>query len=185
VNPPEKKSEDFRYRPTGHRWSGIVVHHTGLGANKPQAQSPKFWKKLFTAVVSWLTKKDTVYVSSHFVIGREGELAMLVDPETGIAWHAGRSRWWNPLTRKMQKSCNNYMIGIELVGDGNSLSFSDEQYKELAILSRSLMDAYSILPIGIVGHEMVSPGRKVDPGKFFDWKRFFEDLHFHKERRYE
>jgi hypothetical protein len=34
------------------------------------------------------------------------------------------------------------------------------------------MYQYNIREENIVGHEDIAPKRKVDPGKFFDWKRF-------------
>jgi AmpD protein len=72
---------------------------------------------------------------------------------------------------------NDYMIGIELVGDGNKGKFSTEQYLALADLCKNLTKKYStISPRCIVGHDEISPGRKVDPGIHFNWRFFYKLL---------
>jgi len=164
---------DCRVRPINHKWLGIVIHHTSIGNRNPDTVKISLWKRLFKNIGNYLQKKDNIYVSAHHIIGRFGENRELLDPHRYIAYHAGRSSWWNFKTRKIQKSCNSFMIGIELVGDGNRGCFSELQYEECASLCKRLSEKYSIPLNMIVGHEMVSPGRKNDPGKFFDWYHFF------------
>lgn len=169
----EKKPVDCKPRPEGHYWSGIVIHHTGIGNRKLELVDSKTWAKLYKNIGNYLQTKDKSYVSAHYIIGRAGELRELVNPKQYIAWHAGKSSFWDPRSRKWRKWCNNFMIGIEIVGDGNKGVYSVAQYHQLADLCKRLCKKYEIDLNQIVGHEMVSPGRKVDPGKYFDWTHFF------------
>lgn len=158
---------------------GIVVHHTGIGNHDPKLIDLKKWKELLLGAVGWLSKKDTNYLSAHFVIGHEGECIQLVDPDCDIAFHAGVSEYYHPLEKKVLPNWNLYAIGIELVGDGNKCDYTDEQYFTLAKLSALCMERYkSIDPRCIVGHSDISPGRKTDPGKYFNWRKYFELLHY-------
>ena len=159
------------------KWSGIVIHHTAINGNGNRIESE--WRKLHTNIANYLGAKDKNYVSAHFQIGRYGERTQIVNPEYYIAWHAGKSSFWNSYWRKYQTGCNDFMIGIELLGDGNVVHYTQEQYDSLALLVNELLDKFkTIQPHCITGHEVVSPGRKIDPGKYFDWKKFFRLLKF-------
>lgn len=164
---------DCKLRPKDHKWAGIVIHHTGLPSLSPKDLSDYEWKKLFNGNAKYLQTKDKNYVSAHYIIGRKGERKTLLDPKKYIAWHAGRSKFWNHLTRKWEKGCNNFMLGIELLGDGNLIKYTHDQYEELAETCLNECKRFNIPFNGIVGHETVSPGRKVDPGKYFHWDYFF------------
>ena len=100
-------------------------------------------------------------VSSHFFIRRDGELIQFV-PCLKRAWHAGVSQWQG------RERCNDFSIGIELEGDDCS-PFEEAQYAVLARLLDALRAAYPIA--GVTGHSDIAPGRKTDPGPFFDWDR--------------
>lgn len=163
------ESSDKRLRRETN-WCGVCIHHTGQ-------INPKS-KNAFENIIHWLSKKDKYYVSSHFVISYEGHIAQLVDPKTHEAFHAGRSKHWHPYKRRVCSDWNRYSIGIELVGDGNRHEYSEAQYKSLARLVKKLMlDHPSIHPQAIVGHDQISPGRKVDPGSGFHWHRFFKSIY--------
>ena len=100
-------------------------------------------------------------VSAHFLIGRSGELFQFVSCHKR-AWHAGVSSW------NGRQRCNDFSIGIELEGC-DDLPCEDAQYSRLAGLVALLRSHFSIATIA--GHSDVSPGRKTDPGPFFDWQR--------------
>ena len=101
-------------------------------------------------------------VSSHFLIGREGEVTQYV-PCGMRAWHAGASSW------KGRQSCNDFSVGIELEGT-DFTPFTQAQYASLAQLTRSLFARYGALDVA--GHSEIAPGRKTDPGPYFDWARY-------------
>ncbi|OHX21468.1 1,6-anhydro-N-acetylmuramyl-L-alanine amidase AmpD [Chromobacterium sphagni] len=100
-------------------------------------------------------------VSSHFFIRRDGRLLQFV-PVGQRAWHAGVSSW------RGREKCNDFSIGVELEGCDFE-PFSEAQYRMLAALSAELRRH---LPLSaLAGHEHIAPGRKTDPGPWFDWAR--------------
>jgi N-acetyl-anhydromuramoyl-L-alanine amidase len=100
-------------------------------------------------------------VSAHYFIRRTGELVRFVPPEAR-AWHAGVSSW------RGRERCNDFSIGIELEGC-DTLPFEPVQYRVLADLLDALCRHFPVQDI--VGHSDIAPGRKTDPGPFFDWQR--------------
>ena len=162
---------DKRPRTLPNEWVGIVIHHTGLPSKAPADATA--WQSFYRNMTDWLTRRDEAYLSAHYVIGHGGEITCLVDPTGWESFHAGKSAFWHPLRRAWVEDWNRHAIGIELIGDGNIAPYSDQQYDALARLCRALMRTFpTIQPHAIVGHEMIAPGRKSDPGKLFDWKRF-------------
>jgi AmpD protein len=79
------------------------------------------------------------------------------------AWHAGVSSW------KGQERCNDFSIGVELEGS-DDVPFAEPQYATLAELTRELFQRYGNLDVA--GHSDIAPGRKTDPGPWFDWERY-------------
>jgi N-acetyl-anhydromuramyl-L-alanine amidase AmpD len=161
---------DRRMRESRTPWIGIVRHHTGQGNITP-ADLPA-WQRFGVAMSSWLTKKDAAYLSAHYLVHRDGKIEQLVNPEYFVAYHAGVSKHWHPLWRMEVSGMNDHMIGIEILGDGNKEPYSDEQYEALGKLEGGLYNKFTtIQPHCITGHEVISPGRKIDPGSMFDWRR--------------
>lgn len=105
-------------------------------------------------------------VSSHFVIRRDGQLFQFVSC-LARAWHAGLSSFQG------REKCNDYSIGIELEGC-DTCPFTDAQYASLSLLTLSLLQHFPIQHI--VGHNEIAPGRKTDPGPFFEWPRFQQSI---------
>ena len=105
-------------------------------------------------------------VSSHFLIGRDGKLTQFF-PTDKRAWHAGESFCLG------RPKVNNFSIGIELEGlDTDPEGFTDHQYSCLQLLILELCNAYpKIEANNIFAHSDIAPGRKPDPGPYFDWSR--------------
>ncbi|MEM7210937.1 MAG: N-acetylmuramoyl-L-alanine amidase, partial [Pseudomonadota bacterium] len=106
-------------------------------------------------------------VSAHYVVDLSGETFALVDEERR-AWHAGRSAWGRV------SDVNSYSIGIEIVNPGHQLGyppFPDPQMRSVEVLVGAAMARWGIPGERVVGHSCVSPGRKIDPGEKFDWRR--------------
>jgi len=113
-------------------------------------------------------------VSAHFVVDRKGKVTQFV-PTSRRAWHAGQSSW-RSTEGEAQENCNDYSVGIEMIGDELN-PFTQAQYRETARLCRTLMAEYhGITMQRIVGHQDVAPGRKWDPGKQWDWTKFYRSL---------
>jgi AmpD protein len=98
-------------------------------------------------------------VSSHFLIRRDGVVMQFVSVNDR-AWHAGLSSFSG------RERCNDFSIGVELEGTDFE-PFADIQYEMLAALTIALQAAYPLTDVA--GHEHIAPGRKTDPGPFFDW----------------
>jgi AmpD protein len=84
------------------------------------------------------------------------------------AWHAGISSFCG------RERCNDFSIGIELEGTDFE-AFEAIQYDRLAELTDALQARYPLADV--LGHEHIAPGRKTDPGPFFDWARYRKSLH--------
>ncbi len=154
-------------RPPGVVPQLIVVH----GISLPPGRYGGPWiEQLFTNRLDppahpYFATIATLQVSAHLLIRRDGECLQFV-PFHRRAWHAGRSCWFG------REACNDFSIGIELEGDDDS-PYTDAQYCRLVVACAALLRAYSTLSQdAIVGHCDVAPGRKTDPGPFFDWPRF-------------
>ncbi|MFN5744920.1 MAG: 1,6-anhydro-N-acetylmuramyl-L-alanine amidase AmpD [Methylococcaceae bacterium] len=103
-------------------------------------------------------------VSAHTLIRRTGEILQYV-PFDRRAWHAGVSSY------RGRAVCNDFSIGIELEGTDDS-PYEEIQYQQLNRLVDALLRAYpGLTRANVTGHEDIAPGRKTDPGPFFDWAR--------------
>ena len=76
------------------------------------------------------------------------------------AWHAGVSTFMGRLR------VNDFSIGIELEGS-DFVPFEPLQYERLTALLAAIDARYALKYI--VGHSDIAPGRKSDPGPYFDW----------------
>ncbi len=103
-------------------------------------------------------------VSAHCLVERDGTVTQFVS-FADRAWHAGESEW------RGRKRCNDFSVGIELEGCDDE-AYTDAQYESLAKLARALRATYpGISADALAGHSDIAPGRKTDPGPFFDWPR--------------
>ena len=105
-------------------------------------------------------------VSAHYLIGRDGVVMQLVD-ESARAWHAGDS-WWGGMS-----DLNSASIGIELDNTGDE-PFAEPQIAALLILLAELRERYRIPTANVLAHGDVAPTRKVDPSRYFPWRRLAE-----------
>ena len=112
-------------------------------------------------------------VSAHYLIERNGEVVELV-PKLHRAYHAGKS------LMNGRSSCNNFTVGIELVG-GTQWPYTDEQMLSLSELLAQLMTEYKFTLDWVQGHDRVrrewnemypdkAGSKKVDPGSHFNWE---------------
>jgi len=150
-------------RPPGTAVDLLVVHHISLppGRFRGDAIERLFTNRLDPDAHPAFAPLRDLRVSSHFLIRRSGELLQFVGADLR-AWHAGVSCFQG------RDRCNDFSIGVELEGDGTH-RFTARQYRALRRLVARLRERYPLR--WIAGHEHVAPGRKEDPGPFFDWRR--------------
>lgn len=153
-------------RPAGSRIELIVVHAISLPPGRFGGEhiAALFQNRLDPELDPYFQSIHELRVSAHFLINRQGGLTQFVSCRQR-AWHAGASRWHE------RERCNDFSIGIELEGTDYE-PFTDVQYSVLATLAATLCTSYPICEI--VGHSDIAPGRKTDPGPFFDWSRLMQ-----------
>jgi len=147
--------------------------------------------------VSWFMNPDA-QASSHLVIGRDGRIVQMV-PFNKKAWHAGASSWGNldGINRysigielvnagKLRRRSDGKWVNwagravpdeevTEAVHRAESAPAGWHEYTEVQIesainVSLLLNSAYHFTDV--LGHEDISPGRKVDPGPLFPLNSF-------------
>lgn len=148
-------------RPAGVVPCLIVVHAISLPPEQfgGPGVAQLFTNTLDPAAHPYYAAIHQLRVSAHYFIRRDGEAICFVDPDRR-AWHAGVSVW------RGRERCNDFSIGIELEGSDNQ-AFEAVQYRRLAQLVAVLKRRYPIE--AVVGHSDIAPGRKTDPGPYFDW----------------
>jgi N-acetylmuramoyl-L-alanine amidase len=158
----------------------IIIHYTG-GAS-------------LSSSVSWL-KNPAAKASAHLVVGKKGEVVQLA-PFNIKTWHAGESTWKNrswlnnysigieidnagALEQRVDGYYTNY--GKKITDKNVVLAshkhqdvvrgweaYTDKQLDAVQAICIELIAEYPI--IEILGHEDISPGRKIDPGPAFPLK---------------
>ncbi len=161
-------SPNFEARPVGAVPTLIVVHNISLPPDTfggPEI-ADLFLNRLDCDAHPYFDQHlRGVRVSAHFVIHRDGALEQFVSCNER-AWHAGVSSFFG------RERCNDFSIGIELEGSDAS-AFEAAQYATLAALVNTLAVRYPIE--ALAGHSDIAPGRKTDPGPYFDWTRLQRD----------
>ena len=129
----------------------VIVHFTGMKDQKSAI------KRLQSKVAK---------VSCHYLISKKGKIYQLVQ-DKDVAWHAGKSKWGKDI------NLNSKSIGIELVNKGFE-NFPNKQIDSLIKILKIMKKRYRIKPKNVLGHEDISPGRKLDPGPKFPWNRLYK-----------
>jgi AmpD protein len=151
-------------RPDGEAITLLVIHNISLPPGEyggPWIED-LFMGRLDAKAHPYFAGIADLEVSSHYVIRRDGSLTQYVPCEKR-AWHAGASSW------NGRERCNDFSIGIELEGS-DDVPFAEPQYETLISLTRELFSRYGRLDLA--GHSDIAPGRKTDPGPWFEWDRF-------------
>lgn len=159
------------------RLDTIVIHYTAGSSAKSSVRT--------------LTKPSS-RASAHLVVGKDGSIIQLADFDT-VTWHAGKSSH-NGRTGlnkysigieidnpgKLTKDGDAYLTWYKAKIDEKNVikathrnqssprywhSYDPKQVAAVEDICRLLIETYDIKHI--VGHEEISPGRKVDPGPAF------------------
>ncbi len=166
-----QKSPNCSARPDNELISLLVIHNISLPPGKfgTECIEQLFCNQLDCDAHPYFDSLRELKVSAHLLIKRNGEITQFV-PFNMKAWHAGESEF------EGRKNCNEFSIGIELEGTDFE-AFTADQYERLTEVTQLLLTKYNgLTPDRIVGHSDIAPGRKTDPGPFFDWERFLGAL---------
>jgi AmpD protein len=160
----QRPSPNCDARPPGERPTLLVVHNISLppGVFGGREVADLFLNLLDCDAHPWFDRLRGLRVSSHLLVLRGGAVLQFVSCHDR-AWHAGRSLWAG------RERCNDFSVGIELEGTDDE-PFTDAQYDRLEALTLGLRRVYPLT--AAAGHSDIAPGRKTDPGPFFDWQRF-------------
>ena len=164
-------SPNSNARPAAISIDTIVIHNISLPPNEfgaGDANGMHYVKALFTNQLDWNAHPyfQTIAgaeVSAHLFIERDGAITQFVSFDER-AWHAGRSNYLG------RPECNDYSIGIELEGS-DFVAFEDAQYQALAKVIKAIYQAYPKTCRHLTGHSDIAPGRKTDPGDYFEWAK--------------
>ena len=167
-------SPNYNKRPKNTTIDTIVIHNISLPPNEfgaCGADGMHYVKALFTNQLDWEAHPyfktiEGAEVSAHLFIERDGTVTQFVN-FNDRAWHAGRSSYLG------RPECNDYSIGIELEGS-DFVSFTTAQYDALAQVVAALYNAYPKTHRHLTGHSEIAPGRKTDPGDYFEWVKLRE-----------
>jgi N-acetylmuramoyl-L-alanine amidase len=182
LSPIQTKNVDGKF--TAGQPSLIIYHYTASGAGLSSAK--------------YLHGKHKPASSAHFVVDRDGTVWQLSDLDT-VTWHAGKSSWKDAKGRKIEH-INDRGLGIEVANwgfwrkeiakqvpdpgkagwlkakhpNGGPVQwwekYPEKQMASLEDLTRWLLKNCPKVS-ALLGHEQISPGRKVDPGPAFPWPR--------------
>lgn len=157
----------------------IVIHYISNAAAKPK--DPYQVQDIRNIFLQY-------GVSTHYLIGREGEIYLFV-PESRVAYHAGKGKLDEYPYYK--DKLNHYSIGIELMAIGteeemstmmpanvyrsiepSQIGFTQAQYETLHRLIDDIVKRNPHIKrdrTHIIGHDEYAPARKTDPGSLFQW----------------
>lgn len=177
---------------TGGRYKPFVIcNHITVGS--------------LQSVYNWFTSPSNNRASSHFVVGRDGEIHQYVDLQHA-AWTQGlvmpqdyaRTRAQVVKNVNPRLNPNTYMVSIEHEGynirdnegrivekHGEDGELTEEQFWATAWLHRFIKDelkrmfdvTISLNDYFVIGHHQVDPVRKpFCPGPQFPWSRLYSEL---------
>jgi|MDTC01.3.fsa_nt_gb N-acetyl-anhydromuramyl-L-alanine amidase AmpD len=159
------ESPNFSNRPAGQDIDSIVIHTTEGSTSA-------------AGTISWFQNPSS-NVSAHYIIGYDGDITQMVALNKK-SWHA--------------TYYNSRSIGIEIAGKSyDPGTWGEKNYEALINLVVWLCSKYDIPALqpsgnaydypgnkinvpGIVGHGQLQPWNKVDPGPYFEWEDFIEEV---------
>ena len=165
------ESPNFNDRPDPNNISLIVIHSISLPSRNYNNDNVEsfFLNNLDISKNEYFKEISDLKVSSHLYIKRSGQIIQFV-PFDKRAWHAGISNY------KGKEDCNDFSIGIELEGCDDDV-YEEEQYNSLIQVTKALIEEYDLISKKrIAGHSDIAPERKTDPGKYFEWNRYLDNV---------
>ena len=165
------ESPNFNDRPDPNNISLIVIHSISLPSRNYNNDNVEsfFLNNLDISKNEYFKEISDLKVSSHLYIKRSGRIIQFV-PFDKRAWHAGVANY------KGKEDCNDFSIGIEVDGCDDDV-YEEEQYNSLIKVTKALIEEYDLISKKrIAGHSDIAPERKTDPGKYFEWNRYLDNV---------
>ncbi len=172
-----RKAEKNKQLFQANQLDTIVIHYTAGASAESSIRS---------------LEDDSTQASAHLVVARDGKITQLV-PFNTIAWHAGRSQFGNRVgfnrysigieidnAGVLEKRGDKFYSWFNKAYDAEDVvyavhrnektprywhAFTQEQITRVEEICRTLVQNYQLKYI--LGHEEISPGRKIDPGPAF------------------
>lgn len=143
----------------GSRVELLIIHYTALD---------------FPTSLRVLTQQE---VSSHYLVDVDPPTIYRLADESQRTNHAGVSAW------ERRRMLNTSSVGIEIVnlgyedgpGGRRYLPYPERQIDAVIGLVKDIVARHRIAPDRVLGHSDIAPGRKVDPGPMFPWKRLADE----------
>lgn len=179
---PQETTPNQGSRLNGGQPRFLVIHYTSGGT--------------MSGAVSWF-KNPAANASAHLVIDHDGSIVQMVDFDT-VAWHAGSSRWrgvrgvnscsigieivnWGKL-RHTGSGGFASRVGTPVPSERVILDehkhapgrtepwevFDESQMMAAVRAAQAIVSEFGIQPWDVVGHDDISPRRKIDPGPAFE-----------------
>lgn len=144
------------------------------------------------SAIDWFKNTES-QASAHFVIDKNGDITQMV-PTNRRAWHAGTSKW-GELTdlnnhsigieivnagKLMRREDGKWLTWSKTIISDSEVTiathkaesnpsgwheYTEEQIASIIAVGSAVAQKYGI--VDILGHDDISPGRKVDPGPLF------------------
>lgn len=171
---------------TGGEPRFLVIHYTANGTGD--------------GAVRWF-KNPAAKASAHLVIGHDGQITQMRTFDK-VCFHAGKSRWknikglnshsvgieianWGKLTKTSAGgwvSWTGKTVASDRVVEEEHKHFpgklqgweifDEQQLMATVEAAKAIVAEYDMKPWDVIGHEDISPIRKVDPGPAFDMDAF-------------
>jgi len=150
----EKKSPNQDHRLNGISPTVLILHYTGFESQE---------------------EADQLYmtpgcVAPHYMVNESGAITSYVLEEMR-SWHAGTATWDG------MNDLNSTSIGIEICNGGHKYGLPEypvQQIAHLIELINHIRSRWNIPNHYILGQSDVAPGRKIDPGEKFPWRKLHE-----------
>ena len=157
-------SPNFDDRPPGAKVELVVIHNISLPPGEfggPYIED-LFLNRLHPGAHPYFAGIAHLKVSAHFLIRRDGQVVQFVDTDKR-AWHAGVSSWKG--RERVQRLLDRHRAGGHRRRAVRGRRSTRRSMRLAARCRRATASSH------LAGHSDIAPGRKTDPGPYFDWSR--------------
>ena len=185
-NVPFSKTKNKGGKLVGGKPAALIIHYTAGDSA--------------SGAIRWFKNRESE-ASAHLVIDHDGSITQMVDFDT-VGWHAGTSRWrggrsvnrysvgieivnWGKLSKSgsgewvsrtgSSVASTRVIVAEHKHSPGKEHGwemFREPQMDACLRAAKAIVTEYEIKPWDLVGHDDITPRRKIDPGPAFDMDAF-------------